>query len=108
LGAQGAQAPLWQNLFVPQPLPSVASWQPPAPLHVVIWQLANVVPQAGSATPSPLLLQFPGVARLQAIQTPQVAVAQQTPSTQFPELHSRPAAQNAPLGLLVTHRAAIQ
>lgn len=108
LGVQVAQVPLWQNMFVPQPLPSAANWQAPAPLHVVIWQLASVVPQAGSATPSPLLLQVPGVARLQAMQRPQVAVPQQTPSTQLPEVHSRPAAQTEPLGLLVTHRAAIQ
>jgi len=57
----------------------------------------------GSIAPVGTARQTPSIwpdapARLQAIQTPQLGLPQQTPSTQFPLEHSKSAAHMAPLG----------
>jgi hypothetical protein len=102
------QLPSRQNRFVPQLVPSVASWHCPAPLHLPVWQLTSVVPHAGLATPAATLLQVPGVARLQAWQVGQVEVAQHTPSVHAFEVHSPATVQGIPFAFAGTHRPRAQ
>jgi hypothetical protein len=78
----------------------VAAWvQAPALLQVPVLPQVPLAAQraCGSVAPPPTLAQVPAVAaRLQAWQVGQLAVPQQTPSTQLPLLHSWAAAQVAP------------
>ena len=67
-----------------------------------VWQAAGVAPQALSTVPAALFEQVPGVARLQAMQVPHLVLEQQTPSTQFPLVHSLPAPHAVPSGFLAT------
>jgi hypothetical protein len=70
----------------------VAAWvQAPAPLQVPVLPQVPLAPQraCGSVTVLATLAQVPALpATLQAMQVPQLAVLQQTPSTQFPLPHS--------------------
>ena len=70
----------------------VAAWvHAPAPLQVPVLPHVPLAPQrpCGSVTVLATLVQVPGLpATLQARQVPQLAVLQQTPSTQFPLPHS--------------------
>ena len=76
-------------------------WQAPPPLQ------APVLPQGGLAVHRPwgsvtllaTLAQVPGVPALQDWQVPQLAVLQQTPSTQFLLPHSWLARQATPFDL---------
>jgi hypothetical protein len=73
--------------------------QAPAPLQAPVLPQVPLAAQraCGSAVPLPTLAQVPTVAaRLQAWQVGQVALPQQTPSTQLPLVHSWAAAQVAP------------
>jgi hypothetical protein len=105
LGVQAPQVPVRQKRLVPHIMPSGARLHAPEPLQVV-WQLAVVQP--GSVAPLALAEQVPGVARLQAWQVPQLAVVQQTPSTQLPEAHSPPPPQLRPGGLAAWQLPALQ
>ena len=65
--------------------------QAPAPLQVPVLPQVPLAPQraCGSVTVLATLAQVPGLLpTLQAMQVPQLAVLQQTPSTQFPLPHS--------------------
>ena len=57
------------------------------------------MPQRVSVLPDAIAEQVPIPLRLQALQAAQLALPQQTPSTQLPLLHWPPAVQVAPLGL---------
>jgi hypothetical protein len=105
---QVPQVPEWQTLLAPQVVPSVATRQAPLPLHVPVSQSAGVTPQAASAVPAATLAQVPGVARLQAMQVPHLALEQHTPSTQLPLEHSATPPQAVPSGFLATQTPATQ
>ena len=84
---------------VPQLIPAAADRQAPAPLQVPSNPQGGdaVQPPCGSLLPAATAVQVPAdPATLQAAHVPQLAVPQQTPSTQFPPWHSLPAAQAWP------------
>jgi hypothetical protein len=84
----------------PQPTVLAACVQAPAPLQVPVLPQVPLAAQraCGSVTPVATLLQVPSLpAMLQARQVAQLALPQQTPSTQLPLLHSCPAAQVTPV-----------
>jgi hypothetical protein len=73
-----------------------AAWvQAPAPLHIPVLPQVVVGAQraCGSAVAAPTLVQVPSPFRLQAWQVGQLALPQQTLSTQLPLLHSLPLPQ---------------
>jgi hypothetical protein len=80
--------PLVQTAL-PQEVPAAATRQWPAPSHlpVVPHALADVVQLSASAAPSPTFAHTP-LAFAQVWHVPQLAVVQQVPSTQLPEVHS--------------------
>jgi hypothetical protein len=82
-------------------VPSAYFWQPPAPSHLpfVPHDAARLSTQTpfGSTVPAPIGAQVPAPApTLQAWQEPQLALPQQTPSTQWAVRHWLPAVQVAP------------
>jgi hypothetical protein len=84
---------------MPQLVPVAADRQAPAPLQVPSNPQggAAMQPPCGSLVPAATAVQVPAApATLQAAQVPQLAVPQQTPSTQFPPWHSPPIAQAWP------------
>jgi hypothetical protein len=84
--------------------------QAPAPLQAPVFPQVPLAAQrvCGSAVPLPTLAQVPAVAvRLQAWQVGQLAVPQQTPSTQFPLVHSCPVPQVAPDPFLAAQLPAV-
>src|SRR5262245_59975539 len=102
-GAGVSVVPL-QTAF-PHVTPFAACVQAPAPLQVpVLPQVVVTVHRAwGSLAPLATLAHVPGLpVRLQAMQGPQLALPQQTPSTQFPELHSLAVVQLSPFPFLDT------
>ena len=85
----------------PQETVAAASWQPPAPLH------APVLPHGGAAghcpdgarVPAGMLVHTPALpVRLHAWHVPQLALPQQTPSTQLPLMHWLAAPHCVPFG----------
>ena len=76
----------------PLHITELLAWvQAPAPLQVPVLPQVPLAAQraCGSVTVLATLAQVPGLpATLQAMQVPQLAVLQQTPSTQFPLPHS--------------------
>jgi hypothetical protein len=106
LGVQAPQVPPRQNRFAPHVAPSAAWAQAPEPLQVPVWQFA--VEQAGSVAVAGLLVQVPGVPRLQAWQAGQLAVPQHTPFTQLPMAHSLPVVHARPRGLAAWHFPPLQ
>ncbi len=83
----------------PQLIPAAAGRQAPAPLQVPSNPQggAAMQPPCGSLVPAATAVQVPAdPATLQAAHVPQLAVPQQTPSTQFPPSHSFPIAQAWP------------
>jgi hypothetical protein len=83
----------------PQLVPAAADRQAPAPLQVPSNPQggAAVQPACGSFVPAATGVQVPAEpATLQAAHVPQLAVPQQTPSTQLPAWHSLPSAQAWP------------
>jgi hypothetical protein len=79
--------------------------QAPAPSHFPVFpQVATVHWPVGADWPEAMFAQVPAPFRLQAWHVPQVAVEQQTPSTQLPGLppllHWFPAVQVAPSAFL--------
>jgi hypothetical protein len=82
-----------------------ASWQVPAPSHAPVLPHGGLAAQRawGSAAPDPTFAHVPTLpAMLQALQVRQLALEQQTPSTQLPVMHSVPAMQLAPGPFLET------
>jgi hypothetical protein len=84
----------------------VAAWQTavelrqaPAPSHTLVLPHGEVAPQRVSVAPAASGAQLPAPFRLQAAQAAQLALPQQTASTQLPLMHSPPPAQAAPFGL---------
>ena len=80
----------------------VACVQAPLPLQVPVFPQVPLAPQraCGSVTVLATLAQVPALPEtLHAWQVGQLAVAQQTPSTQFPLLHSWLEKQATPLAL---------
>jgi hypothetical protein len=95
----------------PQTTVAAACWQAPLPLQ------APVSPHGGSAAhcpggalaPAGMLAHIPRLpARLHALHVPQLPALQQTPSTQAPLVHSRPAAQASPSACLLTQLVPLQ
>ena len=87
------------QLALPQLVPSVAFRQLPEPSQVPSCPhggLFAVQAPCGSVLPAGTGWQEPVPPRLQTWQAPQLAVEQQTPSTQLPLPHSVPAAQSCP------------
>jgi hypothetical protein len=83
----------------PQLVPTAVDRQAPAPLQVPSNPQggAAVQPPCGSLVPAATAVQVPAEpATLQAAHVPQLAVPQQTPSTQLPPWHSLPIAQAWP------------
>ena len=83
----------------PQLVPTAADRQVPAPLQVPSNPQGGtaVQPPCGSLVPAATAVQVPAdPATLQAAQVPQLALPQQTPSTQLPPWHSLPIAQAWP------------
>jgi hypothetical protein len=79
-----------------------ASWQEPPPLHApVLPQVPfDGQPLCGSATLLGTLVQTPALPlMLQALQVGQLALPQQTPSTQKPLVHSTAVRQATPFDL---------
>jgi len=77
---------------------AVEFWQAPAPSQtLVLPQPLVAAPHRVSTVPPVSAAQVPWPLTLQARQAPQLALPQQTPSTQLPVLHSFPAEQLAPL-----------
>jgi len=79
-----------------------ACWQEPAPLHAPVLPQVPLAgqPMCGSATLLGTLLQTPALPlMLQALQVGQLALPQQTPSTQKPLVHSWPVKQATPFDL---------
>ena len=75
--------------------------QAPAPLQNPVLPQGGLAAQfGGSATPFGTLLQVPLPLRLHDWQAGQLAVLQQTPSTQLPLAHSFPPPQAAPFAFL--------
>ena len=101
LGIQAPQLPPRQNLFVPHIAPSSATLQAPEPSHLPLWQFE--ARHAESDADAGLPLHVPGVPRLHALHAAQLAVPQQTPSTQLPVVHSVPLVHARPSGLLAWH-----
>jgi hypothetical protein len=94
----------------PQLVPAAAERQAPAPLQVPSNPQGGAAaqPPCGSLVPAATAEQVPAdPATLQAAQVPQLAVPQQTPSTQLPPWHSLPAAQDWPRRLS-PHEPALQ
>jgi hypothetical protein len=84
--------------------------QAPRPSHLPSWPQGGLATQRawGSAPVAGTGWQLPALpATLQAVQTPQLAAEQQTPSTQLPLSHSAPDTQSCPRRLL-PHEPAIQ
>src|SRR5450631_980397 len=87
------------QLAVPQLVPSVPLRQPPLPSQVLSFPQGGFVaaqPPCGSTVAADTGRQEPVSPRLQTWQVPQLAVEQQTPSTQLPLPHSAPPAQSWP------------
>jgi hypothetical protein len=83
----------------PQLVPAAAERQAPAPLQLPSNPQGGAVvqPPCGSLVPAATAVQVPAdPATLQAVHVPQLAVPQQTPSTQLPAWHSLPIAQAWP------------
>jgi len=83
----------------PQLVPTAAARQAPAPLQVPSNPQGGAAaqPPCGSLVPAATAVQVPAEpATLQAAHVPQLAVPQQTPSTQLPPWHSFPIAQAWP------------
>jgi hypothetical protein len=84
------------QLAVPQLVPRTPLRQAPLPSQVPSFPHGGLVAAqapCGSVLPAGTDWQEPVPPRLQTWQVPQLAVEQQTPSTQFPLPHSVPAAQ---------------
>jgi hypothetical protein len=100
-----------EQLAVPQLMPVAPLRQLPLPSQVPSnpqGGLVAVQAPCGSVFPAVTGWQAPGFAvRLQAWQVPQLAVEQQTPSTQLPLSHSVPAAHSWPRRLS-PHAPALQ
>ena len=80
----------------------LACVQVPEPVQVPVLPQAVLTGQrpCGSARPPPMLVQVPGLPEtLQAWQVGQLALPQQTPSTQLPLPHSCPAPHATPAAL---------
>jgi hypothetical protein len=76
---------------------AVDVWHMPAPSQTfVLPQPLAAAPQRVSVMPEPRGAQVPWPLMLQAWQAGQLALPQQTPSTQLPWMHSLPAEQVAP------------
>jgi hypothetical protein len=78
-------------------------WQPPAPSHLPFvpqvvgpWSVQNVT---GAAVPATTGAHAPVPETLQAWQAGQLALPQQTPSTQLPLMHWPPDAHASPFAL---------
>jgi hypothetical protein len=98
------------QLAVPQLVPSAPLRQAPLPSHVPSSPQGGLVAAQApwrSALPAGTGWQEPVPPRLQIWQVPQLAVEQQTPSTQLPLPHSLPAAQIWPRRLR-PHAPALQ
>lgn len=106
LGVHAPHVPDLQKRLVPHIAPSTARAQAPIPSQVPVWQLAEA--QAESVVPRGLLLHVPGVPMLQAWHAGQLALPQQTPLTQFPEMHSVPSEHTRPVGFFAWQRPPLQ
>jgi hypothetical protein len=104
LGAGWKLPVLALQLAVPHEVPADACWQAPPWHRPVFPQVADVV-QRASAVPLSTLAQVPLPLMSQAWQVPQLAVVQQTPSTQLPDEHSCATVQTAPAAFLARHWA---
>lgn len=84
----------------PHDTPVPASSQAPA-LQLPVWPQGGLAAQRScGSSPERTAEQVPLPFRLQAWQVPQLAVVQQTPSTQLAAVHSWPVAQTAPFAFL--------
>jgi hypothetical protein len=88
------------QVALPQLVPTPALAHSPLPSHVPLLPQGGLLvaqPPCGSMLPAATGWQDPGLpVRLQTWQLPQLALEQQTPSTQLPLSHSVPAAQSWP------------
>ena len=81
--------------------------QAPAPSQVLVFpHPVPVAPQRVSFVPAPSGAQVPAPFTLHAWQAGQLALPQQTPSTQWPLMHWPPEAQTRPLALSAQLRVA--
>jgi hypothetical protein len=91
------------QLAVEQPVPFGYFWQPPAPSHLpFVPQLeapSSAQKLAGAVVPAATGEHEPLPDRLQAWQAGQLALPQQTPSTQLPLMHWPPVVQARPFAL---------
>jgi hypothetical protein len=109
VAAWASQAPValhsqrWRTLLgshvgVRHVVPAASRRQPPAPLQPLVHESNRQVP-VGSAPPEGTGRHEPGEpVRLQDMQTPEQAVAQQRPCAQKPEAHSSARLHSAPVG----------
>jgi hypothetical protein len=98
-----SEVPFAGQVAVEQGVLSGYFWQPPAPSHLpFVPQLVgpwSAQKPAGAVVPCATAEHAPVPERLQAVHAGQVAVPQQTPSTQLPLMHWPPVVQASPFGL---------